>query len=270
MKNINITNIVDPTSLQPFTGNSLKFLQDAQAERAAGIIKTIITQNKGSYSLTVPYVISGCVVTDSNKDVTSGEIFYGGEFYELTGVNGTTNVAQFSIVKTQDATADPLIFSNNVSNNVHDIFKFVGTDTATVGTFDATDLVSVYGSSKITSQTNGSSSFSSTSYANITGCTYTNSSGSAKTLLIIGSCYADTNLHPENYAYMQLWDGTNSLQVSAGGSISDAADIITGFFPLSVNYVGSIANGVTITLRGKCDNANTVDFNDASLSIVEL
>lgn len=79
MKNINITNIVDPTSLQPFTGNSLKFLQDASSEARAGMIKAFITQNLGSYSLTVPYVISGCVVSDSGKDVTDGEIFYGGE-----------------------------------------------------------------------------------------------------------------------------------------------------------------------------------------------
>lgn len=180
MKNINITNIVDPTSLQPFTGNSLKFLQDASSEARAGMIKAFITQNLGSYSLTVPYVISGCVVSDSGKDVTDGEIFYGGEYYELTGVNGTTNIAQFSTVKTQDATADPLDFSNGQTHNVHDIFKFVGTDTATTGTFDSSDLVSAYGVGKVvftrdayTGTAIATQTTSSTTYVDLTNATYT-------------------------------------------------------------------------------------------------
>lgn len=174
MKNINITNIVDPTSLQPFTGNSLKFLQDASSEARAGMIKAFITQNLGSYSLTVPYVISGCVVSDSGKDVTDGEIFYGGEYYQLTGVDGTTNVAQFSLVKTQDSTADPLDFSDGQTHNVHDIFKFVGTDTATTGTFDSSELVSAYGAGKIAIElTNASQADSSGSYVDMTSLSYT-------------------------------------------------------------------------------------------------
>lgn len=134
------------------------------------MIKAFITQNLGSYSLTIPYVISGCVVSDSGKDVTDGEIFYGGEYYELTGVNGTTNIAQFSTVKTQDATADPLDFSDGQTHNVHDILKFVGTDTATTGTFDSSDLVSAYGSGKVnTFLSAGTSVISSTSWADLAG-----------------------------------------------------------------------------------------------------
>ena len=87
MQKIDTTQIVDPTSLQPFTGRSLEFLQDSLDIDKAGIIKAFITQTVGSYSLTVPYVISGCVVSDSGKDVTAGEIFYGGKFYETTDHN---------------------------------------------------------------------------------------------------------------------------------------------------------------------------------------
>ena len=77
MKKISTTQIDDANDkLQPFTGHSLEFLQDALDEDKAAIIKAQITQAKGSYSLAVPYVISGCTVTDSGKDVTAGEIFW--------------------------------------------------------------------------------------------------------------------------------------------------------------------------------------------------
>lgn len=265
MKNINITNIVDPTSLQPFTGNSLKFLQDAQAERAAGIIKTIITQNKGSYSLAIPYVISGCVVSDSDKDVTAGEIFYGGEFFQTTAINGTTNVAQFVLTKTQDVTADPLTFSDGQIWSVHDIFKYVGTDTATPGTFASTDLVSAYGASKSISQTNlATLTTSSTGYVDVTGCTYTNSSGSSKTLMIVGKCYC---VPISNFGVLQIWNGTTELDVSTGGDLLNSNP---ERHSVSVNYVGVVANGVTVNLRAKCDQSISMDFKNFSLSIIEI
>jgi hypothetical protein len=144
MKNIDITQIVSPTSKQPFTANSLKFLQDYNAENLASVIKSIITTNLGSYSLTVPYVISGCVVSDAGKDVTAGEIFYGGKYYATTAVDGTTNVARFILTKTQDGVADPLEFTNGDSKNVHDIFTYVATDVASGGDFTSANLVSAY------------------------------------------------------------------------------------------------------------------------------
>lgn len=147
MKKISVNQIISVTRKQPFTGNSLKFLQDALDEDKAGIIKAFITQSIGSYSLTTPYVISGCVVSDAGKDVTAGEIFYGGKYYETTAVNGTTNVAQFILTKTQDAVADPLEFTNGDILNVHDIYKYVATDVASGGDFDSSDLVSIYAGS---------------------------------------------------------------------------------------------------------------------------
>lgn len=154
MKKISTTQIDDANDkLQPFTGHSLKFLQDALDEDKAAIIKALVTSNLGSYSLTVPYVISGCVVTDSGKDVTAGEIFYGGKYYETTAVNGTTNIARFILTKTQDATADPITFSDSSTGSVHDIYKYVATDVASGGDFDATDLVSLYGTTTITTST---------------------------------------------------------------------------------------------------------------------
>lgn len=147
MKKISVNQIISVTRKQPFTGNSLKFLQDALDEDKAGIIKAFITQSIGSYSLTTPYVISGCVVSDAGKDVTAGEIFYGGKYYETTAVNGTTNIAQFILTKTQDAVADPLEFTNGDILNVHDIYKYVAKDVASGGDFDSSNLVSIYAGS---------------------------------------------------------------------------------------------------------------------------
>jgi hypothetical protein len=173
MKNIDISQIVEPTALQPFTANSLKFLQDYNSEDKAAIIKALVITNLGSYSLTVPYVISGCTVSDSGKDVTAGEIFYGGAFYETTAINGTTNIARFIKTKTQDAVADPLIFTDSSSKSVHDIYKYVATDVASGGDFTSANLVSLYGTSVNVQYTEATSTITGTSYADITGFSHT-------------------------------------------------------------------------------------------------
>jgi len=175
MEVISISQITDPNKQQPFTGLSLEFLQNALRKDDAGIIEALVTKIVGSYSLTVPYVISGCVVTDSNKDVTAGTLFYGGKFYETTSVNGTTNVARFILTKTQDGTADPVTFSDSSTGSVHDIYKYVPTDTASGGDFIATDLVYLSSTSSVIAQqiTLASQSTSSATYVDMTGLTYT-------------------------------------------------------------------------------------------------
>jgi hypothetical protein len=144
MKKIITTNVLDPSVLQPFTAQSLRFLQESKEDDVAALVKALVISNLGSYSLTTPYVISGCVVSDSGKDVTAGEIFYGGKYYETTAVNGTTNVARFILTASQDATADPLTFSNSSVFNVHTIYKYVPTDVATGGDFTSANLVDLY------------------------------------------------------------------------------------------------------------------------------
>jgi hypothetical protein len=147
MKKIITSNVVDPSKLQPFTAQSLRFLQEAKEEDVAGLIKALVISNLGSYSLGTPYVISGCVVSDSGKDVTAGEIFYGGKYYETTAVNGTTNIARFILTPSQDATADPLTFSDSSVFNVHTIYKYVATDVASGGDFTSANLVDIYAGS---------------------------------------------------------------------------------------------------------------------------
>lgn len=175
MEQISITQISDPNKQQPFTAYSLEFLQNALRKDDAGIIEALVTRIVGSYSLTVPYVISGCVLSDSNHDVTAGTLFYGGKFYETTSVNGSTNVARFIKTKSQDVTADPITFSDGSTGSVHDIYKYVPTDVASGGDFIATDLVylSETVSSIATQLTNSGQTFTTSSYVDATSLTYT-------------------------------------------------------------------------------------------------
>ena len=274
MKNINITNIVDPTSLQPFTGNSLKFLQDASSEARAGMIKAFITQNLGSYSLIVPYVISGCVVSDSGKDVTDGEIFYSGEYYQLTGVDGTTNVAQFSLVKTQDSTADPLDFSDGQTHNVHDIFKFVGTDTATTGTFDSSDLVSAYGSGKVnTFLSAGTSVISSTSWADLSGASYTTpNDGVTRTYSIVGKTnnnFIASSGASDGGGLKLVVDGVDQDE-SFGRLANSGVDVTTVNLTSTVISTITVAPNKVIKLQVKSVSGGSVSVEFGRLSISEL
>jgi len=153
MKTINTTQVLDPSVLQPFTARSLRFLQESKEDDVAAIIKAIVTSNIGSYSLTTPYVISGCIVSSGGFVVTAGEVFFGGKYYQTTAVTGTSYVAKYILTKSQDATADPVIFSDSSSKNVHDIYKYVPTDVSTGGDFTANDLVNLYGSTTIQTST---------------------------------------------------------------------------------------------------------------------
>lgn len=147
MKKIITSNVLDPSVLQPFTAQSLRFLQESKEDDVAALIKALVLSNLGSYSLTTPYVISGCVYDSTSLyGVTAGEIFYGGKYYQTTAIanNTSTNIPRFVLTASQDATADPLTFSNSSVFNVHTIYKYVATDSATLGDFNATQLVDLY------------------------------------------------------------------------------------------------------------------------------
>ena len=281
MKNINITNIVDPTSLQPFTGNSLKFLQDASSEARAGMIKAFITNNLGSYSLTVPYVISGCVYsgTTPNFAVTAGEIFYGGEYYEVTAVSGYTNIPQFKLDQTQDATADPLDFSDGQTWSVHDIFKFIGEDTVTAKVFDATDLVSAYGTGKIvfardayTGTAIATQSTSSTAYVDLTNATYTTPSDgvtrdwkvTAKSTIGFNPSATETGGSLSIYCASNV-DESRFVLVSTVAYVSNAQGTV-----MCQKILESIAPSTVIKLQIKAATAGSTTFDLNSFIVEEL
>lgn len=274
MKKISTDQIVDPGTLQPFTGRSLEFLQDARDENDAAMIKAMITSNLGSYSLTVPYVISGCVVSDSGKDVTAGEVFFGGKFYEVVAVNGATNIAQFVLTKTQDATADPLEFSDTTNKNVHDIYKYVGTDTATPGDFDSSDLTSMYGAGKLTSDIQTSTqTTTSTSFIDLSSMSYTTpNDGLTRTWLIIAKSDITTSASGGDGGRIRIYNNTTSTQLAIASSYLDvtAATIAAVTINTGCQKVVSLAPNTVIKLQVLSIAGGSMTFEDNSFVMVEL
>lgn len=273
MKKISVNQIISVTRKQPFTGNSLKFLQDALDEDKAGIIKAFITQNVGSYSLTTPYVISGCVVSDAGKDVTAGEIFYGGKYYQTTAVNGTTNVAQFILTKTQDAVADPLEFTNGDILNVHDIYKYVATDVASGGDFTSAALVSAYGASKQYSLINPADvTTSSTSFIDLTGATYTTpNDGITRVWAIDAKSVFRGSSATDAGGFLQIYNSTTATELDVSETyFNNGAGITLFITTLKSMTLISLAPNTTIKLRIRCSIASGFDFNENVFRIFEI
>jgi hypothetical protein len=283
MKKIDTTQIVSATSKQPFTGRSLKFLQDALDEDKAAIVKTLITSNLGSYSLSTPYVISGCVYDSvSLYGVTAGEIFYGGKFYETTALanDSSTNIPRFILTLSQDATADPVVFTDSVSKNVHNIYKYVATDVASGGDFTAADLVSLYGVSKIAQQiTQASFSTSSATYVDVTSLTYTTpNDGVTRTYKL--SFLGDAELSAASGTTagvggkFQIYNDTDATSLDIKRlelSVifpSGSGDVV-GCFSINCGTIISIAPNKTIKCR-TLNDADGVTIKEAKFLIEEM
>lgn len=280
MKKIDISQIVSPTSKQPFTANSLKFKQDYDVENYSALVKALITQSTGSYSLTTPYVISGCVLSDSNKDVTAGEIFYSGNFYNVTSLNGTTNIVQFILTKTYDATADPLTFTDGVAKNVHEIYTYVSTDVASGGDFDATDLdysLIDTGTAKIYDNIYSAGIFTvnnGVGYDDFTSMTYTTpNDGITRKYIIEYKGYAQTsNGVVDSSCALRIYNTTDSalLDESSVGKSNFGAATEVVIIPVFMSTgVITIAPNKTIKVQGGF-SSNQISFSKNRMSIVEF
>jgi len=140
MKIIDTDKAVDPNKLQPFSTRSLSFLQRGIQENYRYIASAIVGP---SYDRNTPYVIDGCVLSNANKDITNGHIFYKEGIYTVHGMTGSTGTPiRFLETLTPDATADPTTFSDGTIENVHIDHDYNALDSATVTyDFSATDLV---------------------------------------------------------------------------------------------------------------------------------
>jgi|SRR6185369_5322811 len=125
MNTIDTLQIVDPNAQQPFTGPSLKFLQDAFKDAINGVAGGIVGN---SYSLGVIYVLAGCQRTGAADgdvsgavSVTQGYIIYNKEVYFVPAFS-TTNIAGntlYSALASTSVAPDPVLFSDLSSKNVH-------------------------------------------------------------------------------------------------------------------------------------------------------
>lgn len=133
MNKIITTSVVDPSIQQPFTTKSLDFLQNSRQVFADAMARCIAPY---TYDLVEPIVLSGCERTlGSPNTYFYGFIYWNNEIFAFDGGTATiTTTDSFKLAITNDATADPLIFTDGIARNVHNIRKLVPVDTSVGGT----------------------------------------------------------------------------------------------------------------------------------------
>lgn len=273
MKKIDISQIVSPSSKQPFTANSLKFKQDYDAENYAALVKSLIISNIGSYSLTTPYVISGCVLSGT-YNITAGEIFYGGNFYNVTALSSSVNPIRLILTKTYDATADPLTFTDGVAKNVHEIYTYVSTD-ITIGGILASSLnyfLTATVLSRLSTTVSVAQSITSNTYIDLTSVTLTTpNDGLTRNWLILYKCYSDQDSTPTDaYLDFRLVNGSASTTYDStkSGKLFSA---IGGQVLIPVNMQSIVMTGIApntiIKVQAKTNIASCTIYEQSFIMI---
>lgn len=135
MRHINTGYISDPLIQQPFTGPSLDFIQRANIDT----IEALVSALSPYYYGTGEWIkLVGCIKSFDGTDynITEGwmcnlndmKIYYLAPYF-----GPLVNTFVLKKLTTQDPTADPLLFTDNVSRNVHNI-ETIYIDDAASGT----------------------------------------------------------------------------------------------------------------------------------------
>jgi hypothetical protein len=146
MKKIKTTDIIAGSAM-PLKSGSLDHLQSAYQEPLIDIIQTFEAKNdtEAFPNYSTPIIMYGCRWTGTG--VSQGVVVYGTEIYRCQAVNITLGVGQVVIgtITTTYLTAtnaDPVIFSDSTSNNLHEIRQIVwSAGTTGSGDFDLDDCL---------------------------------------------------------------------------------------------------------------------------------
>lgn len=141
MNNIDTTQASDPNKRQPFSVKSLKFLQDATKEIFNAAAAALIGD---SISGAIGYIFYSGRMTGTV--IASAYVYFGGEWYEMTGDDtaGYSNVPVIVADTTNDATIDPITFTDSSTGSVHKIRKLKVVDQVSgTGLFDYSAAVFV-------------------------------------------------------------------------------------------------------------------------------
>lgn len=113
----------------PVKGGTLSHIQAAYSEAFTSSINTIIGNN---YSATAVYLLYGCQNSGSglNYVISAGAVYVGGEIYQVAAATFTAPTGQVAVgnlITTffTDQSADPVLFTDNVNRNVHQIRTLV-------------------------------------------------------------------------------------------------------------------------------------------------
>jgi hypothetical protein len=120
MKKLNISPITDSASM-PLKSGSLEFLQQAHQETTIAIANSLIGYTPDP---TKGYIINGVNVTNtgSSYTVTNGYLYFNNEIFKVNGsafILGGGQQIFATITNIPYPLADPVLFGDNVSRNVH-------------------------------------------------------------------------------------------------------------------------------------------------------
>lgn len=139
MKQIYTGYVVDPSIQQPYTAKSVDFLREGDREMIAIIIRNIISNKGLMYSTSVPYFVSG--TSNLVGFPTDGAIFFNDELYIMR--ENTAGLDYCIIDTTPDPVADPVMFTDSISRNVHNNRYLTFTNVASGSLFAIADIVGI-------------------------------------------------------------------------------------------------------------------------------
>lgn len=140
MKQIYTGYVVDPSIQQPYTAKSVDFLREGDREMVSVLCRNIISNRGLTYQSTIPYYISG--TTGLVGFSSDGAIFFNDELYIMR--ENTAGLDYCYIDTTPDPVADPVMFTDSISRNVHNNRYLAFTGTLAGSLFAVTDIVNVF------------------------------------------------------------------------------------------------------------------------------
>lgn len=262
MKHI-LSSDITSTSRQPYTKVTHEYY-NAMINEAVEALGRAVVQNNSSFT-----VLYGCVNSAApNANISAGAIFYNGEIYLCDAfVDGTISNAIVGTITTIYDAADPVLFSDGTSHNVHQIKKIVWSDAVSgTGSVDFANLVAISISSP---------------YVNITsGLTfkYVDNGGTLRTIVasptltifkyrLIGkTCHLQINITNIDTSTSNSGTGFSSIQILGMPSVlKSKTDSAFNLFAVKYSpsgvaneaLVGQILNGTADLILNTLGNGNT-------------
>ena len=109
----------------PIKAGTLVHFQAAYAEALTAAINTVIG---AGYNTNAVYILYGCQNTGTglNYIISAGAVYVGGEIYQVAAATFTAPAGQVAVGNLStgfftDPTADPVVFTDQVSRNIHQV-----------------------------------------------------------------------------------------------------------------------------------------------------
>lgn len=270
MNYIDTSQIVDPNVQQPFLGQDVDFLYNVSHENIQGLVYNIVGENLFAYSNSNGVVVSGCQTTGGGNTIFSGWVYFKGEYYFFpgaTGLNGYTNPPAFVLDRYNDTSIDPVLFSDNVSYNVHKINRVKIADTTSSVLWLVSDTGRIVKPTQVTGTTTGTAGAGIT---NVTGASFVSPARICNLKITIGitAYYTDTANATQGLELylMNITDNvalkvkTSNFKINSGGTGYAAGSA------MSITYVYNNAPA-SKTIGVAIQRTNSVDVQAQDIDV---